>query len=111
MLSPEGTKYTKNWPATYAIVEHKVVDEESQQWYWDEKNGSIRNGADPTFFLDNDFGWAMTADTANKSKSEHFPATPRKWFYDDEWSELTTEIDGVHTALATLGQPQNWEAV
>jgi len=62
VLSTEQKRHADNWPAKYAMVEHKVVDDLSQQWYYDEATGSIRNGADPTFFLDNDFGWAMVAE-------------------------------------------------
>jgi len=114
VLSTESDIYADFWPAKYAIVEHKVVDEASQMWYYDEKTGSIHNQADPTFFLDNDFGWAMTANTTHKKGSkvsEYFPSTPRKWYYDPVSSELTTTIEGVRSSLATLGQPQNWEAV
>ena len=112
VLSTEQDDYSKSWPAKYAIIEHRVIDEASQQWFYDESDGSIRNAADPTYFLDHDMGWAMVADVSKaKAVGKHFPTQKRKWFYDDETSELTTEINGVHSALATLGQPRQWESV
>ena len=78
VLSTQTDKYADFWPAKYAIVEHKVVDEESQQWYYNEKTGAIHNGADPTYFLDNDYGWAMISDfTKNSKTSEYFPKKER----------------------------------
>lgn len=33
-------------------VEHKVVDDRQQQWFWNEKNGSIHNVAQPSLYVD-----------------------------------------------------------
>ena len=85
------------------MVEHKVVDDPSMQWYWNDKDGSLSNGADKKFHLENDFGWGMMADSSAKGASEWFPKTKRKWFYEDTRSEITTEIDGVESSLSTLG--------
>ena len=57
----DSAKFSEKWPAKYAIVEHRVYDDKQQQWYYNEKTGGIHNGADPNFFLDFDFGWAMIA--------------------------------------------------
>lgn len=42
------------------MVEQKVVDDEAQQWMYNEKDGSIKNIASGNF-LDFDYGWAMAA--------------------------------------------------
>lgn len=113
VLSTESDNYSSSWPAKYGIVEQKVVDEPSQMWYYNEKTGGIHNAADPDYFLDNDYGWAMVANlkAASENVNAIFPKTPRKWYYDPVTSELTTEIEGVHSSLATLGQPRHWEYV
>ena len=94
------------------MVEQKVVDDESQQWYYNEKTGGIHNGEDPDYFLDFDFGWAMIADLRkNKKTSEHFPKKVREWFYEPVTQELTTNVDGVRTSLNVMDQPKNWQSV
>ena len=112
VLSTEAEQFADYWPAKYAMVEQKVVDEESQQWYYNEKTGGIHNGADPSFFLDFDYGWAMVGDlSVNKKTSEHFPKTVREWFFEPTSMELTTNIDGVKTSLNVMDQIKNWQSV
>jgi hypothetical protein len=112
VLSTEAENYADWWAAKYAIIEHKVVDDESQQWYYDETTKSIHNAADPTYFLDHDMGWAMIAKIGDKkSVAKNFPKEKRQWYFDPIYNELTTEIDGVHSAMTLLAQPRNWESV
>ena len=109
VLSTEAIQTSDKWPAKYAIVEHRVYEDKQQQWYYNEKNGAIHNGADPGFFLDFDFGWAMIADFTKSDKtSEHFPKENRKWYFDPVLRELTTKIDGVLTSLNVLDNVKNW---
>jgi len=111
VLSHEAQQFAPFWPAKYAMIEHKVVDDPAQQWTYDEKTGAIKNIADGSF-LDFDYGWAMAAKISNSTNvSEAFPKTPREWFYDPVSQELRTNVDGVQTSLATLGQPKNWGQV
>lgn len=110
VLSHNSEKYADYWPAWYSMVEHKVVDDPAQQWKWDEATGAIENIASGTF-LDFDYGWAMAAKLKDPKASDKFPKTPRRWFYDSEKQELTTDIDNVRTSLATLEQPKNWGRV
>ena len=97
------------WPAKYAKIEHKVVDDPSQMWIQDE-DGSLSNAADPTFFLDVDFGHVMVAEIGSKKIGTHdsFPKEKRKWFFDSENKTLTTDVDGVQSELAIKGQPKNF---
>jgi hypothetical protein len=86
VLSHEADEYAKFWPAKYAMIEHKVIDDPAQQWTYDEKTGTIKNIADGSY-LDFDYGWAMAAKIAEKKDpkskvSEHFPTKAREWFYD-----------------------------
>lgn len=113
VLSHEAEQYADFWPAKYAMIEHRVVDDPAQQWIFDETNGSIKNIASGAY-LDQDYGWAMAAQypkASDKVVSEAFPRTPRQWFYDPQSQELRTDIDGVQTSLSTLGQPKNWGPV
>merc|ERR1719213_65461 len=113
VLSHEAEQYAEFWPAKYSMIEHKVVDDPAQQWIYNEKDGSIKNIADGSF-LDFDYGWAMAAKISDKKDakvSEHFPTKPREWFYDPQSQELRTDVDGVQTSLAALGQPKNWGPV
>jgi hypothetical protein len=51
------------------------------EWYWNDKDGSITNGANPKYHLENDYGWGMLAKST--SGVEHFPGqTKRKWWYE-----------------------------
>ena len=52
----------------------------------------------------------MVADIKSKNKDlrPEFPTTPRKWFYEQSSSALTTEIDGINSSVAIWGQPQQW---
>jgi len=112
VLSTNADKYADHWPAKYAMVEQKVVDDESMQWYYNEKTGGIHNGADKSFYLDFDYGWAMIADlTKNPKVSEHFPKKAREWFYEPGTGQLTTNVEGVKTALNLMDQPKNWQSV
>ena len=64
------------------MVEHKVKDDPTMQWYWNDKDGSLTNGANEKCQLENDYGWAMLACKSN-SANEHFPGkTKRKWWYE-----------------------------
>jgi len=113
VLSHEAEEYSEFWPAKYAMTEHKVVDDPAQQWIYDEKTGSIKNIADGSF-LDFDYGWAMAAKlpaAGDKKVSDAFPTKAREWFYDPQSQELRTDVDGVQTSLASLGQPRNWGQV
>jgi hypothetical protein len=105
VLSHEAEEYSEFWPAKYAMIEHKVVDDPAQQWIYDEKTGTIKNIADGTF-LDFDYGWAMAAKIpakGDKKVSDAFPTKAREWFYDPQSQELRTDVDGVQTSLASLG--------
>jgi hypothetical protein len=115
VLSHEADEYAKFWPAKYAMIEHKVIDDPAQQWTYDEKTGAIKNIADGSY-LDFDYGWAMTAKIPEKADpkskvSEHFPTSPRQWFYDSVSQELRTDVTGVQCSLASLGQARNWGQV
>jgi FKBP-type peptidyl-prolyl cis-trans isomerase len=94
VLSTEADKKSDIWPGKYAIVEHRVYDTKEQQWTYDEKTGSIHNLADPSFFLDFDYGWAFIADLTKKdTTSKHFPTEKRKWYFDPVKQELQTVLD------------------
>jgi hypothetical protein len=54
VLSTQDDQYSKVWPAKYAMLETKVVDESAQQWFFDDKDGSIYNAANPSYSLEND---------------------------------------------------------
>ena len=82
-------------------------------WSFDEETGAIKNIASGTF-LDFDYGWAMAAKIDKKPDakvSAHFPKKARQWYYDPITQELNTDVEGVRTSLATLGQPRQWGAL
>ena len=75
-----------------------------------QEDGSISNAADPTFYLDQDYGHVMVAEIGSKRIGTHksFPKEKRKWFFDSENKTLTTDVDGVKSELALKGQPRNF---
>ena len=111
MLSVQDDAPKDKWPAKYLMVEQKVVDEKTQMWYWNSTTGGMHNKADPTFWLDFDYGWAMIGDVKSKSADKAFPKKIRSWFYEQTTSQLTTDVDGVSSSLVLMGQPKNWSKV
>jgi hypothetical protein len=97
VLSHEAEQFADFWPAKYAMIEHKVVDDAAQQWSYDEKTGFVKNIKDGSY-LDFDYGWAMAAQISEKPDSkvsDAFPTKPRQWFYDSVSQELRTDVEGV----------------
>lgn len=92
------------------MVEQKVVDDPAQQWFFNEKDGSIHNAANPDYFLDEHQGWLYVANVHHKGEhvDQDFPTTPRKWFYEGSNQALTTEVEGIKTQVAIWQQPQQW---
>ena len=113
VLSAQEEDWGSWWPAKYALLEHKVVDEKSQQWFWNEKTGTLHNAAHPKYTLDVDKGWLMIADTQSKASdlSKSFPKTPRKWWFDSVAHTIGTDIDGVPSDVAIWGHPAKWTYV
>lgn len=71
VLSTEEEDFSEFWPAKYAMLEQKVLDDPAQQWYWNEKDGTLHNAANKDYFLQNDLGWVMVAkDTGSKKPSK-----------------------------------------
>ena len=63
-----------------------MVDDPAQQWYWNEKDGTLHNAANKDYFLQNDLGWVMVAkDKPAKKKSED---------EDDDESKKASSEDG-----------------
>jgi len=110
VLSCQDDDWGSWWPAKYCMLEHRVDDDKSQQWFWNEQTGAMHNAAYPQYTLDADKGWLMIADTKTKATdlSKGFPKTERKWWYDPEDHSLTTDMDGVKTDVAVYGSPQKW---
>ena len=78
------------------MFEEKVVDDESQQWFWSEKNGTLYNQANPDYTLDVYEGWLYVANVKKAKTAHHgYPTTPRKWWYDDALQGLTTDVKGI----------------
>ena len=95
------------------MIEEKVVDDPAQQWYWNEKDGSMRNAANPDYRLDTITGWLYLADLKKSDEGgDEFPKSARKWFYDSATSALTTELfEDYQVQAAIWGQPQKWAYV
>jgi hypothetical protein len=110
VLSHEEDQVKDDWPAKYCMIEPMVIDDEAQQWMWDEKTGAIKNIASG-HYLDYDYGWALVADLQNNHANSYFPKTPRKWFYDSVSMELRTDVEGVQSSLVPLGNLRNWGKV
>jgi hypothetical protein len=36
VLSAQDEEWGSWWPAKYTLLEHKVVDDKNQQWFWNE---------------------------------------------------------------------------
>lgn len=111
VLSAQEEDDSKEWPGKWAMFESKVVDDESQQWYFDSAKGTLSNAANPHYTLDTYQGWLFLANTKdhNRKKRKEFPCKTRKWFYDDKLSGLTTNVDGIPNMVALWGQPKQWE--
>lgn len=56
VLSADAEDYSPTWPSRYTFLEHQVYDDLAQQWFFNEKDGSIHNNATPDYFLQNDKG-------------------------------------------------------
>lgn len=97
------------WPAKYAKIEQKVVDDPNQMWI-QEEDGSLSNAADPKFYLDQDYGHVMIAEIGSTKigTDKSFPTQKRKWFFDSVNHTLTTEVEGIQSELAIKGQPKNF---
>ena len=61
VLSTQDEDYADWWPGKWGIVEQKVVDDPAQQWYFNEKDGSLHNAANPNYTLDEHQGWLYVA--------------------------------------------------
>lgn len=88
---------SKKWPAKRVFFEQKVVDDETQQWKYNEKKGTITNVAYPKYSLASYQGWLWLANVKSKSKKkvEEFPTEEQKWFYSDKKQAITTVVDGI----------------
>ena len=117
VLSSQDADYEsdgKTWPGKFAMLEDKVVDDEAQQWYWNEGDGSLRNGANPDYRLDVVTGWLYLANIskAKEAGTADFPTQARKWWYEETTSALTTELsEDFKVQAAIWGQPQKWANV
>lgn len=52
VLSTQSQDWNKKWPGKFCIFEDKVVDDPSQMWFYDESKGTLRNQANPGYYLD-----------------------------------------------------------
>jgi len=110
VLSSMDDDESKEWPAKRVFFEQKVVDDETMQWKYNEKKGTISNVAHPKYTLASYQGWLWLANVKSKSKkkAEEFPTAEQKWFYSDSEQALTTVVDGIESMVALWGQPQQW---
>lgn len=110
VLSAEDDDESKKWPAKRTIFEQKVVDEENQQWKYNEKKGTISNIAFPKYTLASYQGWLWLANVKSKSKKkvEEFPTEEQKWFFSDKDQAITTVVDGIESLISLWGQPEQW---
>lgn len=92
MLSTDAEDWAADWPARYLFLEHQVRNDKAQQWFWNESTGTIHNAESPNYFLQNNKGELMVANSASTAKdvSAEFPRTDRKWFFDQVNHLITT---------------------
>ena len=97
VLSTQEDNGSKEWPAKWGMFEEKVVDDESQQWFYNETAQTLTNAASPNHTLDVYEGWLYLADINNASplKRPEYPTEARKWFYEDGIQALTTMVKGI----------------
>ena len=110
VLSTQDEDWSSWWPGKWGILEQFVKGDESQEWYYSEEDGSIRNGANPDYRLDEHQGWLYIANMkADKAKVDaHFPTSPRRWLFEDKTQMLTSKIGPIKVSAAIWGQPAQW---
>jgi len=84
VLSADPKDYRYYWPGRYLFLEEKVNDDKSQQWFYNDKDGTIHNNEAPGYKLQNDKGEAMIAglNMISPYTSAFFPRDARNWWYD-----------------------------
>lgn len=119
MVESDNTAYTlvlatmennesEEWPGKRAYFEQKIVDDETQQWKYNEKTGSITSVAFPKYTLAAYQGWLWLVNVKAKGAVEEYPKSVQKWFFSDKKQTLTTVIDGIDNQISIFGQPQQW---
>ena len=110
VLSAQDEDWDEYWPAKYAMIEHKVKDDPHQQWYYSREDATLHNAADPSYTLDQDYGWLMVAKVHHDRHEvyEGFPHKTRHWYYDPVQQALRTNLYGVDSDVVISGQPKNW---
>ena len=94
VLSTQAQDASDDFPGKWAMFEEKVVDDEAQQWFYDDVSGTIHNAANPDYSLDIHEGWLYVANLKSENKPKGFPKKARKWFYEDSTQALTTMFKG-----------------
>ena len=73
VLATMDTDESKEWPGQRAYFEQKVVDDETQQWKYNEKTGAVHNIAYPKYSLAAYQGWLWSVNVKAKGAVEEFP--------------------------------------
>lgn len=84
VLSADSEDFKDSWPARYTFLEHQVYDDMAQQWFFNEKDGSIHNNATPSYMLQNDKG-ELQVGNVGSTDAKVSPAFPKKagvWHWD-----------------------------
>lgn len=99
LLTVEEAEYKKGAKAVY--LDHKLADDPTQQWFWNEGTSAFTNAANPK--------WSVGID-GNKLTVED-TKTPTKWFYNSEDSIMQTNVlDGGYD-IVFWGSPKPWTQV
>jgi len=61
VLASKEENESKEWPAKRVYFEQKIVDDETQQWKFNEKTGAIHSIAYPKYTLAAYQGWLWSA--------------------------------------------------
>lgn len=99
LLTVEESEYKKG--SKYAYLDHKLTDDPTQQFMWNESTGAFTNAANPKMSVGIDGSNLVVTETK----------TPQKWFYNSEDSILQTDVQDGGFDMVFWGSPKPWTGV
>jgi len=107
-LSADSEDFKDSWPARYTFLEHQVYDDLAQQWFYNEKDGSIHNNATPSYSLQNDKGELQVGNigSTDAKVDAKFPRKAGVWHWDGPSKQLQTEVGDYTDIIGTFNSPK-----
>jgi hypothetical protein len=98
-----STEYEYKKGSKQVYLDHKLTDDTTQQWFWNEATGVFTNAASPK--------WSVGIDSATQELIVTDAKTPMKWFYNSEDSIMKTDTQDGGFDIVAWGSPKPWTGV